>query len=59
MAIKVEWDDRNKEFYVKIGSGGRRTARKTSVEMTAFLRSVTDSNFKWSRAAKKKVEEGK
>lgn len=59
MTIKVEWDNKNQEFYVKIGSGGRRTVKKTSKEMTAYLRSVTDADFKWSGAARKQVAKGK
>lgn len=58
MGIKVEWDNKNKEFYVKTDSNGRRTVKKSSVAMTAYLRSITDANFTWSRAAKKQIDKG-
>lgn len=54
--IKIQWDDRNKEFWVKTGSG-RRTTRRTSTEMIKFLRdetTVTDWSF--SSSAKKQVK---
>lgn len=57
--IKVQWDDRQKEFWVKTGTG-RRTARKTSTEMIKFLRDETTlTNWSFSRAAKKQVEKEK
>lgn len=59
MGIKVEWDGGNNEFYVKTGSGGRRTARKSSKEIIKFLESITDSDFTWSMAAKRQVKKGK
>ena len=58
MGIKVKWDNRNKEFYVQTDSSGRRTVKKSSKEMVAFLKSVTDAKWTWSREAKKQVEKG-
>jgi hypothetical protein len=55
MALKVDWDKSNKEFYVKIGQG-RRKVFKTSTEAREFMESVTDSPWQWTRAAKKQIE---
>lgn len=54
--IKVQWDARNGEFWVKTGSG-RRTTRKTSKEIIRFLRDETSlTQWSFSRAARKQIE---
>jgi len=57
MALKVDWDKSNKEFYVKIGSG-RRKVFKTSGEAKKFMEEVTDSPWQWTRSARKQIEKG-
>lgn len=57
MALKIDWDDRYKEFYVKIGTN-RRKAFKSSTEARKFMENATDSPWSWSRAARKQIGKG-
>lgn len=59
MTLKIDWDSKNKEFYVKVGTGGgRRMIAKTSREMSKKLLDigVNPNVWKWTRSAKKQIE---
>lgn len=59
MTLKIDWDSKNNEFFVKVGTGGnRRMVAKTSREMSRKLLNigVNPNVWKWTRSAKKQIE---
>jgi hypothetical protein len=61
MTLKINWDRSNKEYWVKVGTGGRRVVAKTSKEMIKKLEDfgLHGGDWKFSTLAKSQISKEK
>lgn len=63
MTLKIEWDGRNEEFWVRVGTpqAKRRVVAKTSKEMIRKLESfgLKNNSWKFSFSAKRQIRKEK
>jgi hypothetical protein len=59
MTLKIDWSGRDKEFFVKVGTGGRRVVAKTSKEIIAKVKDFGVEDWKFTWTAKQQIKKEK